>query len=77
MTPEEVTKLKEEFGKKMQEQQMAKSKASGEKNSKEGAEFLAKKQDSKRRHHHGLRFTIYDHKARYGAETENQPTWSA
>ena len=47
MTPEEVTKLKEEFGKKMQEQQMSKAKASGEKNAKEGAEFLAKNKTQK------------------------------
>jgi FKBP-type peptidyl-prolyl cis-trans isomerase len=47
MTPEEVTKLKEEYGKKMQEQQMSKAKVSGEKNAKEGAEFLAKNKTQK------------------------------
>jgi FKBP-type peptidyl-prolyl cis-trans isomerase len=47
MDPAELAKLKEEFGKKMQEKQMAKAKVAGEKNVKEGAEFLAKNKTEK------------------------------
>jgi FKBP-type peptidyl-prolyl cis-trans isomerase len=47
MTKEEVSKLKEEFGRKMQEQQMSKTKAAGDKNAKEGADFLAKNKTEK------------------------------
>jgi FKBP-type peptidyl-prolyl cis-trans isomerase len=47
MTKEDVMKLKEEFGKKMQEKQMSKAKAAGEKNAREGADFLAKNKTEK------------------------------
>jgi FKBP-type peptidyl-prolyl cis-trans isomerase FklB len=47
VTPEEALKVKEEFQKNMQEAQMAKAKAAGEKNSKEGAAFLEKNKNEK------------------------------
>jgi FKBP-type peptidyl-prolyl cis-trans isomerase len=47
LAPEEMAKLREEFGKKMQERQMSKAKVSGEKNAKEGAEFLARNKTEK------------------------------
>lgn len=47
MTKEEISKLKDEFGKKMQEEQMAKAKTAGEKNVKEGEAFLAKNKTEK------------------------------
>jgi FKBP-type peptidyl-prolyl cis-trans isomerase FklB len=47
LTQEEATTLKQEFGKKMQDEQMAKAKAAGEKNTKEGAEFLEKNKSEK------------------------------
>jgi FKBP-type peptidyl-prolyl cis-trans isomerase FklB len=47
MTKEEVMKLKEDFGKKMQAQQMSKAKVIGDKNAKEGADFLAKNKTEK------------------------------
>jgi FKBP-type peptidyl-prolyl cis-trans isomerase len=47
MTKEEIAKLKEEFGRKMQEQQMSRQKAAGDKNAKEGADFLAKNKTEK------------------------------
>jgi len=47
LAPEEMAKLREEFGKKMQERQMSKAKVSGEKNAKDGAEFLARNKTEK------------------------------
>lgn len=47
MTKDEVSKLKEDFGRKMQAQQMSKAKVAGDKNAKEGAEFLAKNKTEK------------------------------
>jgi FKBP-type peptidyl-prolyl cis-trans isomerase FklB len=47
LTPEQVVTLKEAFGKKMQEEQMAKAKVAGEKNVKEGAAFLEKNKAEK------------------------------
>jgi len=47
MTLEQVTTLKQEFGKKMQDEQMAKSKVAGDKNVKEGSDFLAKNKSEK------------------------------
>jgi FKBP-type peptidyl-prolyl cis-trans isomerase FklB len=47
LTQEQAAALKQEFGKKMQEEQMAKAKAAGEKNSKEGAAFLEKNKSEK------------------------------
>lgn len=46
-TPEQVAALKQEFGKKMQDEQMAKAKATGEKNMKEGDAFLEKNKGEK------------------------------
>ena len=47
MTKEEISKLKEDFGRKMQAQQMSKAKVTGDKNAKEGADFLAKNKTEK------------------------------
>jgi FKBP-type peptidyl-prolyl cis-trans isomerase len=47
LTPEEAMKVKQEFSKTVQEAQAAKAKAVGEKNSKEGADFLAKNKTEK------------------------------
>jgi FKBP-type peptidyl-prolyl cis-trans isomerase FklB len=47
LTPEQVMTLKQEFGKKMQDEQMAKAKVAGEKNVKEGAAFLEKNKAEK------------------------------
>jgi FKBP-type peptidyl-prolyl cis-trans isomerase FklB len=47
LTPEQITAIKQEFGKKMQEEQMAKAKAAGEKNIKEGEVFLEKNKAEK------------------------------
>ena len=47
LSPEQVLTIKQEFGKKIQEEQMAKSKAAGEKNGKEGAAFLEKNKKEK------------------------------
>ncbi len=47
MTQEQVTAVQQEFSQKMQEKQMAESKAAGEKNTKEGSEFLAKNKTEK------------------------------
>ena len=46
-TPEQIATLKQEFGKKMQDEQMAKAKVAGDKNEKEGAEFLEKNKKEK------------------------------
>ena len=47
LTPDQVVALKQEFGKKMQDEQMAKAKVAGEKNVKEGEAFLAKNKSEK------------------------------
>jgi FKBP-type peptidyl-prolyl cis-trans isomerase len=47
LTPEQVASLKQEFGKKMQDEQMAKAKVAGEKNTKDGDAFLAKNKTEK------------------------------
>jgi FKBP-type peptidyl-prolyl cis-trans isomerase len=47
VTPEEALKIKQEFSKNMQDAQMAKAKAAGEKNSKEGVAFLEKNKGEK------------------------------
>jgi FKBP-type peptidyl-prolyl cis-trans isomerase FklB len=47
LTPEQVIALKQEFGKKMQDEQMAKAKVEGEKNTKEGSAFLEKNKSEK------------------------------
>jgi FKBP-type peptidyl-prolyl cis-trans isomerase len=47
LTSEEILKVKEEFSKKMQEEQGAKAKAAGDKNIKEGEAFLAKNKTEK------------------------------
>ncbi|HUI91388.1 MAG TPA: FKBP-type peptidyl-prolyl cis-trans isomerase [Chitinivibrionales bacterium] len=47
LTPEEAFRVKQEFSKTVQEEQTAKAKALGEKNSKEGEAFLAKNKTEK------------------------------
>ncbi len=47
LTPQEVAAVQQEFSQKMQEQQMAKTKAASEKNGKEGEEFLKKNKGEK------------------------------
>jgi FKBP-type peptidyl-prolyl cis-trans isomerase FklB len=47
LAPDQVIALKQEFGKKMQDEQMAKAKVSGEQNAKEGAAFLEKNKSEK------------------------------
>ena len=47
MAPEQIATLKQELGKKMQEEQMAKAKVAGEKNGKEGEAFLEKNKGEK------------------------------
>jgi FKBP-type peptidyl-prolyl cis-trans isomerase FklB len=47
LTADQVQTLKQEFGKKMQDEQMAKAKVAGEKNSKEGTAFLEKNKTGK------------------------------